>query len=429
MKKHSGGVRALEFNPGMAHLMASGAGDSEVLITDLSNPQNPSFYSPGAKTSSPPADISCVAWNRKVPHILASTSHGGESVVWDLKQKRPVINFHDPNNRTQRNSVIEWSPDATTRVLVASEDDRNPVLQVWDLRNAFAPLLELRGHHKGILSASWCPFDTNLLISSGKDNRTIVWDPESAEYLTELPPASNWTFQVEWSPKKVGLVSCSSFAGEVNIFSLQDAGAEPVAGADGYVPERAMRPPKWLRRPCGVSFGFGGQLAFFNEKSATVAKVVTDAPVVHRSRELQAALETRELATYCQSKAQHAPTDRDAAEWSLLQVLCSQEQRQMLLQYLDLAEDPAPEGEGGGARGSRRPAAAPTAAPTAPGRLAMPTTTRRPSSRRWRCSRRRRRRWRRRRRPSAPRRRRPRRRRRPPRPRRPPRARAARRRR
>ena len=68
----------------------------------------------------------------------------------------------------QRNSVVAWSPDVATRVIVASEDDRNPVLQVWDLRNATAPQIEMRGHHKGILSASWCPFDSNLLISSGK---------------------------------------------------------------------------------------------------------------------------------------------------------------------------------------------------------------------------------------------------------------------
>ena len=44
----------------------------------------------GATLGGAPADISCVAWNRKVQHILASTSHGGLSVVWDLKLKRSV---------------------------------------------------------------------------------------------------------------------------------------------------------------------------------------------------------------------------------------------------------------------------------------------------------------------------------------------------
>ena len=47
-----------------------------------------------------------------------------------------------------------------------------------------------------------------------------------------------------------------SFDGEVSIYSLQDAGAVPSPSADGTVPP-PMRPPKWLRRPCGVRWGFG----------------------------------------------------------------------------------------------------------------------------------------------------------------------------
>jgi len=117
------------------------------------------------------------------------------------------------------------------------------------------------------------------------------------------------------------------------------AGAAPTS-ADGFVSERAMRPPKWLRRPCGVSFGFGGTLARFNEKSVALTRVVTDHDVVARSRELQAALESRELTSYCATKAANSASERDAAEWSLLQVLCSQEQRLLLLQYLGLAEEP-----------------------------------------------------------------------------------------
>ena len=76
----------------------------------------------------------------QVQHILASTSHSGLSVVWDLKLKKPVISFQDPNNKTQRNSVVSWNPEAATEVLVASADDRSPVLQIWDLRNATMPV-------------------------------------------------------------------------------------------------------------------------------------------------------------------------------------------------------------------------------------------------------------------------------------------------
>ena len=263
----------------MNNLLASGAGDSEVIITDLKDPKNPSVYSPGAKTAGPTADISCVAWNRKVSHILASTSHNGQSVVWDLRMKRPVTSFTDPANKGTRSSVIEWHPELPTRVMIASEDDRSPTLQVWDLRNAFAPLTELRGHHKGILSASW----------------------------------------------------------EVSLYSLQDAGVT-VTTADGFQ-EVTMRPPKWLQRPCGVSLGFGGTVAWFNDRGVvSTNRVVTDQSLVERSKQLSAALESRALQEYCAAKAAATSSDRDAAEWSLMQVLCSSDQRRLLLSYLGLAE-------------------------------------------------------------------------------------------
>ncbi len=347
LEKHTGSVRALEFNPGMPNLLASGAGDSEVLITDMTDPKAPSVYSPGTKSAGPPADISCVAWNRKVTHILASTSHNGQSIVWDLRMKRPVTSFTDPASRGCRTSVIEWHPELPTRVMIASEDDRSPMLQIWDLRNAFAPLTELRGHHKGILSASWCPHDPSLLVSSGKDNRTLCWDPETAATLCELPSAGNWTFDVHWSPNMVGLVACASFDGEVSLYSLQDAGVTTtVTGADGSQ-EVAMRPPKWLQRPCGVSFGFGGTVSWYNNCGVVKStRIVTDRTLVERSKQLSEALESRALQEYCAAKVAATSSERDVAEWSLLQVLCASDQRRLLLSYLGLSEPTSPSSAG-----------------------------------------------------------------------------------
>lgn len=42
-------------------------------------------------------EITYVAWNKKVQHILASCSTNGSCVVWDLKRQKPVISFKDPN--------------------------------------------------------------------------------------------------------------------------------------------------------------------------------------------------------------------------------------------------------------------------------------------------------------------------------------------
>lgn len=75
---------------------------------------------------------------------------------------------------------------------------------VWDLRNARAPekvfqsLFEffhnltydarkiLTGYDKGVLSPSWCKQDADLLLSYGKDNRALCWDPQTSEIIGEV---------------------------------------------------------------------------------------------------------------------------------------------------------------------------------------------------------------------------------------------------
>ena len=68
--KHTGPVGALDFNPFQSNLLASGGSESELYIWDVNKPGNP--MTPGAKNQ-PLDDVRCVAWNRQVQHILAST--------------------------------------------------------------------------------------------------------------------------------------------------------------------------------------------------------------------------------------------------------------------------------------------------------------------------------------------------------------------
>jgi hypothetical protein len=50
----------------------------------------------GTGPNQPSGEITHLAWNNKVQHILASTSGAGSTVVWDLKKQKPVISFSDP---------------------------------------------------------------------------------------------------------------------------------------------------------------------------------------------------------------------------------------------------------------------------------------------------------------------------------------------
>ena len=155
MQKHTGPVRGLEFNAFSPNLLASGAEDGELCIWDLAKPTTPSLYPPlkGGAGQPDTGEVSFLAWNNKVQHILAS-SLNGTTVVWDLKRQRPVISFTDPNSR-RRCSALQWNPEVATQLIVASDDDRSPSLQIWDLRNSISPAREFVGHSKGVLAMAW----------------------------------------------------------------------------------------------------------------------------------------------------------------------------------------------------------------------------------------------------------------------------------
>jgi protein transport protein SEC31 len=74
----------------------------------------------------------------------------------------------------------------------------------------------LAGHQKGILGLSWCRQDSDLLLSCGKDSRTLCWNPQSGELLGQVAQNSNWTFQAEWCPRNPDLLASASFDGQVS---------------------------------------------------------------------------------------------------------------------------------------------------------------------------------------------------------------------
>uniref|UniRef100_G3R7K0 Protein transport protein Sec31A n=1 Tax=Gorilla gorilla gorilla TaxID=9595 RepID=G3R7K0_GORGO len=137
--KHTGPVRALDVNIFQTNLVASGANESEIYIWDLNNFATP--MTPGAKTQ-PPEDISCIAWNRQVQHILASASPSGRATVWDLRKNEPIIKVSDHSNR-------------------------------------------------GILAIAWSMADPELLLSCGKDAKILCSNPNTGEFGGKLVTFEN----------------------------------------------------------------------------------------------------------------------------------------------------------------------------------------------------------------------------------------------
>lgn len=172
--KHTGVVRGLDFNPFQTNLLASVASESEIFIWDLNNITTP--MSPGKKTQ-PLEDIQNVSWNRQVQHILA-TVFSSKCVIWDLRKNEQIIKLSDQQSRIRWRS-IQWHPNIATQLWLASEDDQSPYAQLWDLRYATSPAKTMKIHERGILGLTWCPKDSDLMVSCGKDNKIYCWNPNT----------------------------------------------------------------------------------------------------------------------------------------------------------------------------------------------------------------------------------------------------------
>ncbi|PKA62399.1 WD-40 repeat-containing protein MSI2 [Apostasia shenzhenica] len=333
LEKHTGPVRGLEFNPHEPKLLASGADEGELCIWDLENPPEPRLFpslrgvGSGAQT-----EISFVSWNKKFQPILASTSHNGITVVWDLRQQKPVTSFSDSSR--SRCSVLQWNPDVSTQLIVASDDDSSPSLKVWDVRKTISPLREFVGHTKGVIAMSWCPYDSSFLLTCAKDYRTICWDTATGEMQSELPASTNWNFDIHWYPKIPGVISASSFDLKLGIYNIEACNKLSIGDSDLVAPVR-LKAPKWLKRPVGVSFGFGGKLVTFQPVQAApgasshlsevyVHNLVTEHSLVNRSTEFEAAIrdgERNSLRALCEKKFEESVSEHEKEIWAFLKVM------------------------------------------------------------------------------------------------------------
>uniref|UniRef100_A0A1I8PBV5 Protein transport protein Sec31A n=1 Tax=Stomoxys calcitrans TaxID=35570 RepID=A0A1I8PBV5_STOCA len=355
--KHTGPVSGLDFNPFQTNLLASCASESEIFIWDLNN--TTTHMNPGAKTQ-PFEDVKNVAWNRQVQHILASV-FSSRCVIWDLRKSEQIIKLSDTQSRV-RWHAIQWHPEAATQVWLASEDDQAPVVQLWDLRYATAPAKTMQIHQRGVLGMSWCPRDIDLMVSCGKDNRIYCWNPNTqspeGEILSEVATTATWYSDVQWCPRNPALISSSSLDGNVSIYSLfggvqqQVQTSNKIADSFPGMDQFAQAPmpqqtapivyhdlkyaPKWIKKQCGVTFGFGGKLVSFNNKSKTIniSQVTTEPLLVERAQALEKSLNEANFIDYCRQKADEMPDQNGRFLWYFIKANFERNPKEEILNLL-----------------------------------------------------------------------------------------------
>ena len=354
-QKGGGSVSALSFNPHAisANLLATGGSQGEILITSLENPEQPTVTYPSSDGSHFNAEITNLAWNTEVPHIVASSAGNGTAGIWDLRQSKLWCQINCEGNGGPV-SALGWNPSQGMHLMTASSDDRNPVLKLWDLRTSTSvPLATMGGHSEGILGMHWCPHDDSLLVSCGKDNQTFLWDVPSLKVIAEIPnddeadPDGGITqqmssselydhglstsqqrrYDVQWSPIRKGILSTCSFDRKVQIHSV--IGAATKCG----------RPPKWMKPASGVSCGLGGSVVSFasTHKLVSISSFVEQEALREAAMAFETATANGNYSGFSYEMAQSAAKAGNATEsqiWGIMQCIFEENAREKLLFYL-----------------------------------------------------------------------------------------------
>ena len=101
----------------------------------------------------------------------------------------------------------------------------------------------------------------------------------------------------------------------------------PVMPTTQVVPQLKI-PPKWMKRACGASFGFGGKLVSFGEAKVAnephkvnIFQVVTDSNLVEKSLQLESAIANAQFFDYCRYKTDLVDNEHEKDIWRFIGVL------------------------------------------------------------------------------------------------------------
>uniref|UniRef100_A0A663LWQ7 Protein transport protein Sec31A n=1 Tax=Athene cunicularia TaxID=194338 RepID=A0A663LWQ7_ATHCN len=239
---------------------------------------------------------------------------------------------------------------------------------------------------RGILAIAWSMADSELLLSCGKDAKILCSSPNTGEVLYELPTNTQWCFDIQWCPRNPAVLSAASFDGRISIYSIMGGSTDslrqkqvdqlsssfgnldpfgtgqplpPLQLPQQTVPQSVVlplkKPPKWIQRPVGASFSFGGKLVTFENAKLQqqpgvqqqeqqhhhvyVSQVVTEKEFLARSNQLQEAVQSEGFVSYCQKKIDTAQADFEKNVWAFLKVNFEEDSRVKYLELLGYRKD------------------------------------------------------------------------------------------
>lgn len=172
--------------------LLSGDNQGKIFLTQPTS----SHYttSPQAFTSHGPHSVEDIQWSPSEKSVFAAASSSGALHVHDIRtltRNKAALNIEA--SQVDLN-VLSWNK-AIAYLMVTGDD--NGTAKVWDLRHlkTSAPskdavVAEFSWHKEAITSIEWCPHDSSVFASSGRDDQICLWDLSTEADDEEQPSLS-----------------------------------------------------------------------------------------------------------------------------------------------------------------------------------------------------------------------------------------------
>lgn len=365
ISKHQGSVKTLSFNTKQSNVLVSGGSQGDIFVWDTNKIESADYspFSSGSRTT-PIDEVSSLAWNQSLAHVFASASSSGYASIWDLKAKKEVLHlsYSSPTSGIKVPlTVVEWHPSNSTRIATATNLDSEPVILVWDLRNSNVPMKVLaNGHSKGVLSLDWCKQDENLLLSSGRDNTSILWNPEEGSLLTQFATRGNWVFKSKFAPEAPDLFASASFDNKIVVQTLQNLNTSLDAQANeskqhasedefwNNVTENSVddkpntvkiQAPSWYgNRSPAAQWAFGGKLVKITNDQKGVSIVRPSVSGMEKNELFDESLKNKDFVKLINKRLSHKINATNEEDWNLLENLSMDGTEIFLKEALSLDE-------------------------------------------------------------------------------------------
>ena len=108
------------------------------------------------------------------------------------------------------------------------------------------------------------------------------------------------------------------------------------------------KPPKWLERPCGVSFGFGGKIISFSNvqingtqprhSNIQLSNFVVDTEIGAMTDAFEKSMAENDLSSVCETRIAQAAFEDEKTDWKVIETLISTNPRKELVNYLGFSD-------------------------------------------------------------------------------------------